>query len=51
MKIAGMMLLVIGMSGWASATIAVPEISSGSAVSALALLSGAVLVVRGKTKR
>jgi len=50
-KIAGMMLLVVGMSGWAFAIPSVPEIGSGSAVSALTLLSGAVLVIRGRRKR
>jgi hypothetical protein len=45
----GMMLLVIGASTFAMAT-AVPEISAGSAGSALALLSGALLVIRRHRK-
>lgn len=49
MKIVGMMLLVIGASGAAFA-LAVPEIDPGSGASALALLAGAVLVVRGRRR-
>jgi len=48
-KIGGMMLLVIGMSGAAMAT-AVPEIDPSSGVSALALLSGALLIIRARMK-
>lgn len=50
MKFVGMMLLVAGMSGAAMAT-AVPEIDAGSSVSALTLLSGALLVVRSRRKK
>lgn len=50
MKFVGMMLLVAGMSSAAMAA-AVPEIDSGSSISALTLLSGALLVIRSrKTK-
>lgn len=49
MKALGMLLLVIGMSGAAMG--AVPEIDPSSGVSALALLSGALLVIRGSRKR
>ena len=49
MKIIGMMLLVMGMSGAAMA--AVPEIDDGSGVSALALLSGALLVIKSRRKK
>jgi hypothetical protein len=49
-KIAGLMLLVIGISGFAFAS-PVPEISAGAAGNALALLSGAVLVVRGRRRK
>jgi hypothetical protein len=48
-KIAGMMLLLIGISSFAMAT-PTPEISVGAAGNALALLSGAVLVIRGRRK-
>lgn len=49
MKLAGMILLLVGVSSFAFAT-AVPEISAGSAGSALALLSGALLVLRSRKK-
>jgi hypothetical protein len=49
MKIVGMILLLVGSAGFAMATIA-PEIDPGSATTALALLSGAVLVIRGRRK-
>lgn len=44
-KLAGMMLLVVGVSSIASA--AVPEIDPASGANALALLAGALLVIRG----
>ncbi|HEY7392793.1 MAG TPA: hypothetical protein VH640_30010 [Bryobacteraceae bacterium] len=44
-------LLLMGVTGAAfSAVTAVPEIDAGSAVNALALISGAVLVIRGRRK-
>ena len=49
MKIVGMMLLVVGISGAAMA--AVPEIDPGSGMSALALLSGALLVIKSRRKK
>ena len=48
-KILGMMLLFIGVSAFAVAT-TVPEIGAGSAGSAVALLSGALLMYRGRRK-
>lgn len=48
-KIIGFMLLFIGLSGAAMAT-PVPEIDAGSGVSALALLSGALLMMRSRKK-
>ncbi len=48
-KILGMMILIAGASQFAMAT-AVPEIGVGSAGSALALISGAMLVIRGRRK-
>lgn len=45
-----MIVLVLGVVGVASAT-AVPEIDPGSGMSALALLSGAVLLFRGRRKQ
>ena len=51
-KTLGMMLILVGMSGLALAIggVGVPEIDGGSAVTALALLSGAALVIRSKKK-
>ena len=47
-KLLGMMLLVVGTAHFAMAT--TPEIGVGSAGSALALVSGALLVIRGRRK-
>ncbi len=47
-KVLGMMLLIAGASQFAMAT--VPEIGVGSAGSAIALISGALLVIRGRRK-
>jgi hypothetical protein len=48
-RIIGMMLLLVGISGLAIGA-PVPEIDPGSGASALALLSGALLVVRARRK-
>jgi hypothetical protein len=48
-KAVGMLLLLVGASSFAMAS--VPEVSAGSAGSAIALLSGAVLVIRGRRKK
>ena len=48
-KVVGMLLLLAGVSSVAMA--AVPEIGPGSAGSAIALLSGALLVYRGRRKQ
>ena len=50
-KILGMMFLVIGVSAFALAVPAAPEIGAGSAGSAVALLSGVLLMVRGRRKK
>ncbi len=50
MKLTGMFLLLVGVATFAIATPAVPEINAGSAGSALALLSGALLVLRSRKK-
>ena len=54
-KTIGMMLLMIGSAGFAVADGvwggSVPEISAGGAGGLLALLSGAVLVIRGRRNR
>jgi hypothetical protein len=50
MKLLGSMLILIGVGSAAFAN-AVPEISPASAGSALALISGAVLVMGGRRKK
>ena len=50
-KIVGMVLVLIAVSGIALATTGVPEIDPSSGGSALALLSGALLVIRGRRNR
>lgn len=52
MKLFGLVLLLMGITGFASAgeITVVPEISPVSAVGGLALLSGALLVIRGRRK-
>jgi len=50
MKIVGAMLLFVGMVVCASAS-AVPEIDASSGASALALLSGTLLLIRGRRKK
>jgi hypothetical protein len=50
-KAAGMLMILVGLSGFALADVVVaPEISVGSASSALALISGAILMIRGRKK-
>ena len=52
MRIAGMVLLLMGLSGLAFAGGAiVPEISPATGVGALTLLSGAVLVIRARRRK
>jgi hypothetical protein len=52
MKFAGIALLLLGLSTFALAGIpTAPEISPASGVAALALLSGAVLVIRGRRRK
>jgi hypothetical protein len=50
MKLLGIALMFLGVASFAGAT-SVPEIDPGSAGSALALLSGALLVVRARRKK
>jgi hypothetical protein len=50
MKYIGMALLLVGVSGFVVASTSVPEIDAGSAGSALALLSGAVLLMRSRRR-
>ena len=48
-KVLGMVILIAGASQFAMAS-TVPEIGVGSAGSAIALISGAMLVIRGRRK-
>ena len=52
MKTIGLMMLLVGAAGSAMAggATVVPEIDSGSVVGAVALLSGALLVIRGRRR-
>jgi len=51
MKIVGMLVLLVGCAGFAmGVNDFVPEIDPGSATTALALVAGAVLVIRGRRK-
>ena len=50
MKWAGFSLLVIGMAGTALA-VGAPEIDPASGANALALLAGAMLMIRGRRRR
>jgi len=49
MKLAGMVLIFVGAASFAFG-LPVPEINAGSAGSALALLTGALLVLRSRKK-
>jgi hypothetical protein len=50
-KIAALMMFLTGASGLAlAAAVTAPEIGATSAVSALALLSGGLLVLRGRQR-
>ena len=53
MKLIGSMLLLLGFAGFATAgaLAAAPEISPVSGVTAIALVSGALLVVRGRRRK
>jgi len=51
MKTIGLMMLLGGAAGTAMANSVVPEIGSGSAIGAIALLSGALVVIRGRRRQ
>ena len=51
MKLLGSVLLFIGVGSMAFGLTAVPEISPASTGSALALISGALLVMGGRRKK
>lgn len=48
-KLSGIALLVLGVAGVCSASV-VPEIDAGTGANVLALLAGAVLVIRGRKR-
>jgi hypothetical protein len=50
-RIVGMMLLLAGASTFAMGAFTVPEIGASSAGSAVALLSGTLLIIRGRGKK
>jgi len=50
-KVLGMTLLLAGLAPFAMGVPTAPEIGVGSAGSALALLSGALLVIRSRRKQ
>jgi len=50
-KLFGVVLLGLGVLTVASAAISTPEIDAASSVNALALIAGAVLVVRGRRRK
>ncbi len=52
MKIAGFVLILVGMSGAAMAIpVGVPEVDGGTAASAICLVSGALLVLKSRFKK
>jgi hypothetical protein len=52
MKLVGIVFLLVGLSTFAFAGVTTtPEISPASGVSALALVSGAILVIRGRRRK
>jgi hypothetical protein len=51
MKIAGTALVGIGMSGMCLAVQTVPEIDPASGANALALLTGALLIIRARRRK
>jgi hypothetical protein len=50
-RLMGMMLLLAGASTFAMGAFTVPEIGAGSAGSAFALLSGTLLIIRGRRRK
>jgi hypothetical protein len=50
-KIVALVLLGIGSGVAAMATVGVPEIDPGSAGSALALLAGTIVILRGRRRK
>ena len=52
MKHFGLVVMILGCAGFAFAgVVSTPEIDANSAVSAIALVSGGLLVLRGRRKK
>jgi uncharacterized membrane protein YdcZ (DUF606 family) len=49
-RLSGLLLMAMGIAAHASAAVTVPEIDPTSAVAAIALLSGGVLILRARRK-
>jgi hypothetical protein len=49
-KLIGMALLIAGLASRAFASVGVPEIDGATAVSAITLVTGAALIIRGRKK-
>jgi hypothetical protein len=50
-RLVGLTLLLVGAAGYAFAGTPTPEIDASSAVAAVALLSGGLIVLRGRRRR
>ena len=50
-KFLGWAMLLVGVAGYAMAGVSTPEIDSASGAAAVALLSGGLLVLRGRRKK
>lgn len=50
-RLIGLTLLFVGAAGCAFAGVTAPEINASSAVAAIALLSGGLLVLRGRRRK
>jgi hypothetical protein len=50
LKLAGLAVLTVGVAGILSATPAAPEIDAATGANALALLSGALLIIRSRKR-
>jgi len=50
-KLLGLVLVLMGMATSLTATAVTPEIDGSTAVSAVVLLAGATLVIRGRQKK
>jgi LPXTG-motif cell wall-anchored protein len=50
-KLLGFTMLLMGSAGFAMAGFTVPEIEPASGIAAVALLSGGLLVLRGRRKK